>query len=358
MDRLARLRLLGKGFNRLTVPLLVALVGVGDYLTGLDYSFDIVYLVPVVGATVGMGRRAGLLTAASASLVRLGADFVFTTEYSHPAIPVWSLLVVAAFLGLTVVVVGSLKEAWEYEARRAAQIQRSQIPQELPEIEGLSLAQAWHPWEFVGGDFFDVAVSEGRDLVRLSIADAMGHGIPAALLAAQAQSALRILAGLDLGPAALTSRLDELLRESTPLGSFVTFFLAELDPVSGECVYVNAGHPPPLLRQADGVARLAEGGPALGLLPQGTAYREGRITMSPGSLLVLFTDGVIEATSPGREMFGDERLIGAVERAAGGRLEEVPQAILDRVLEFSRGAPGDDVTVVVVKRSGSSGSAE
>jgi len=149
----------------------------------------------------------------------------------------------------------------------------------------------------------------------------------------------------------LTTRLNRLLAANCPSNRFITFFLGILDTVTGEMVYCNAGHNPPLLVRADGrVDELEGGGPILGILPT-VVYQEHRCRTEPGDMIVLYSDGVTEATSAEEEEFGEHRLaqllVSLRTEPARAVIEKVNQAIV----EFTGGAPpADDLTLVVARR--------
>jgi phosphoserine phosphatase RsbU/P len=140
------------------------------------------------------------------------------------------------------------------------------------------------------------------------------------------------------------------LEQSIEPGRFVTFFLASLDPATLRLDYVNAGHPAPmLLRATGGTERLEVGGLILGI-DAAAIFQSGSVTLAPGDLLALFTDGVTEAQGAGEELFGDERIEATLRLNRERRSEEVLNALIAAVKEYEgeRG-PSDDLTAIVVK---------
>jgi sigma-B regulation protein RsbU (phosphoserine phosphatase) len=159
----------------------------------------------------------------------------------------------------------------------------------------------------------------------------------------------------DLKIVRTVERLNEIIHRSTLTSRFVSMFYGELE-LNGLFIFVNAGHPPPFHLAATGEVRyLEDGGPVLGPLPK-TSYERGVVSIEPGDLLVLYTDGITEARGPGaggeREEFGLDRLIAVCrdhrQRPAG----DIVEAVFAAVESFAGGRPAnDDRTVVVVRRS-------
>ena len=182
------------------------------------------------------------------------------------------------------------------------------------------------------------------------IADAAGHGLPAALQVRDVFTGLRMGLSREFKLSRTVQRLNAIIHRSRLATKFVSLVVAELD-LAGDVIYCNAGHPRPLLMRADGaLSRLDMGGPILGPVPN-ASYSIGIQCMGPGDTLVLFTDGVTEATGPTGDEYGLDRLVHNVRTHR--HLD--PVAMIDRlfadVAEFSqRTPPEDDQTVVVVKR--------
>jgi sigma-B regulation protein RsbU (phosphoserine phosphatase) len=231
----------------------------------------------------------------------------------------------------------------------ARQIQNSILPRHLPKPGDFEIAARAVAAEIVGGDFYDVIVldDEAFDVV---IADAAGHGLPAALQVRDVFTGLRMALSREFKLSRTVKRLNSIIHRSRLATKFVSMTLVEFD-LKGTVIYCNAGHPRPILMRTDGsVSRLDQGGPILGPVPN-AAYSIGVQCMGPGDLLVLFTDGVTEATADDEEEYGPERLIHAIRTVR----HRDPAAIVDRIFtdvtEFSQQTPPhDDQTVVVIKR--------
>jgi sigma-B regulation protein RsbU (phosphoserine phosphatase) len=232
--------------------------------------------------------------------------------------------------------------------REAARIQQSLLPRQLPAFDGYEIACRSIPTEEVGGDFYDF-VPFSRDTLGLSLGDASGHGLPAALLVRDVVTGLRMGLEIDMKAGFVLSKLNRVIHRSNLSSRFISVFYGELES-DGSFFYVNAGHQPPLLFGAGQPVELDVGGTVIGPLPE-VRFQRGFSRMDPGSLLVLFTDGVIERRNRSGEMFALERL---KELVAG--IRELPAAdILERLFQasflFGEGGPWeDDATAMIVKR--------
>jgi phosphoserine phosphatase RsbU/P len=236
------------------------------------------------------------------------------------------------------------------EMEQAALIQAGLLPGVAPAVAGLDLAGRTVACRTVGGDYYDyLKFSDGR--VGLLVGDVAGKGMPASLLMSSLQARVHVVfdEGEDL--ASKMTSLNKATCRTCPDNRFITFFLTVADPSTGELVFSNAGHNPPLLvRASGGFETLSGGGMILGILPMAT-YQENRATMAPGDVLVLFSDGVTEASDPRGEEFGEERLATLVASLRESPAAEIVEAVHRTVAAFTEGAPaGDDITVVVARR--------
>jgi sigma-B regulation protein RsbU (phosphoserine phosphatase) len=238
----------------------------------------------------------------------------------------------------------------ERELEIARGIQFNLLPARSPKVAGFDIAGYNVPSSGVGGDYYDyIPITE--DDLGIVVADVAGKGIPASLVMAGLRAALRTRVETVYAIRAVVAEINRFLIESTGSERFVTAFYGVLDSAAGRLTYVNAGHIPPLLLHPDGSSRrLEDGGPLLGVVP-GARYVESVVELLPGSVLVMVTDGIIEAGWDKGEEFGDE----GVERLARERAAE-PAATIAAALEREaalwsrRGEEPDDRTVVVVKR--------
>jgi sigma-B regulation protein RsbU (phosphoserine phosphatase) len=243
------------------------------------------------------------------------------------------------------------KRAMAKEMEQAAQIQKGLLPVRAPIIKGLELAGKTVACYTCGGDYYDfLAFPDGR--VATLVGDVAGKGMPAALLMSSLQARVGVLFEEPDELARKVGRLNKAISSNCPDNRFITFFMNVIDPATGELVYTNAGHNPPLLvRAAGGFDLLSEGGGViLGILPMAT-YKESRTSMLPGDILVLFTDGVTEAVNPAGEDFGEQRLGDLVASMREKPAAEIVDAIHAAVTAYAEGAPpGDDITVVIARR--------
>jgi sigma-B regulation protein RsbU (phosphoserine phosphatase) len=204
----------------------------------------------------------------------------------------------------------------------------------------------------VGGDYFDfIAQSGGRTAICLG--DVSGKGMPASLLMASLQATLRGQSAPDTSVSELVARSNRYLYHNTDPEKFATLFIGVLDPASGELSYCNAGHERPVVVRADGrVDRLIEGGLALGVL-ESFPYGEGRATLDPGDFLVVYSDGIPEATDELGNFFGEERLLECLRANAALGAQALAAAVIDAVRRHEQGSRrADDLTLVVVRRVG------
>ena len=244
------------------------------------------------------------------------------------------------------------KQKMEKEMAIARRIQQTLLPQSEPGIDGWDIAGINIPCLTVGGDYFDY-VDRGGGKHWLVIADVSGKGTGAALLMASVQAALHALAGLgEISLEALAERLNEIVYSSTEGNRYVTAFFATVDAPTGETTFVNAGHCFSVLLRGNGtVERLEEGGPVIGLLPK-ISLTSGRTRLDSGDLLVLYTDGLSETSSPDGEEFEEERIIEIMRESVSKPSREIMATLLSRVRVFAAEAGlADDLTLMVVQRT-------
>ncbi len=238
------------------------------------------------------------------------------------------------------------------EVRLARQIQLSLIPDHLPEVAGYDLYAGNVPSRGVSGDYFEVIERlDGRECA-LFIVDVSGKGVAASLLTAYIEAASSAPIEDGLPPDEVFARVSRNLYRRTPQERFATALLAVLDRSAATIRFANAGHNPALLLRADGTTgQLGATGVPLGLLPA-AEYGSGEAELRPGDLLVLYTDGIVEACDPDGEEYDLPRLEELCRRHAAEPLPVIADA-LDRDLEaFVRGVPfADDRTLVMLRRA-------
>lgn len=236
----------------------------------------------------------------------------------------------------------SMKEAFDN--------QRALLPQQLPQPDAWSLAGAWHPALAVGGDYYD-AWRLSDDAIAVCVADVAGKGLAASLVMANLQATVKALAGPDVSPADLCTRVNETLASNLRRGRFVTFFYGVLRISTGDLRYANAGHNPPVLATEGVVHELGLGDPGLGLLRR-HHYRDAHVRLGNDARLLLYTDGVTDGHSPDGEDFGMGRLLDLVDRphTSAGQLRD---DVLSAIAAWTQGQFDDDVTLLaVVARQG------
>ncbi|HEY6568944.1 MAG TPA: SpoIIE family protein phosphatase [Candidatus Limnocylindrales bacterium] len=241
------------------------------------------------------------------------------------------------------------RERYEQEMKVAQLIQQQFLPRELPDLPEWQVAAYYGPARVVGGDFYDfIDLGEGR--IGVVVGDVTDKGVPAALVMARTHSILRAEAPRLIAPAAVLARANELLVPEMPARMFVTCLYGVLEPATGRFVFANAGHNLPYVRTGDGVIELRATGLPLGLLP-GIAYEETEGTVGHGDAVLLYSDGLVEAHGPQREMYGFPRLREAMATDDAG------SQLLDRLLEELHAFTGpgweqeDDITLVTLRRS-------
>ncbi|MDH7569804.1 MAG: PP2C family protein-serine/threonine phosphatase, partial [Armatimonadota bacterium] len=237
------------------------------------------------------------------------------------------------------------------ELRIAKGIQERLLPKVIPQIPGWQFAGRLKPALEVGGDYWSVKHYTQDGMVTCKLADVTGHGIGAAILVAAVKF---ISGGFYRGaPSAawVMERTNHVLVVETPSDIMVTMVYGWIRPQTGEVTVVNAGHGPAYVCQQGMVRDIPPTGPALGLLE--SRYTELTYSFAPGDLMVLCSDGIVEARShaPGskQRMFGAKRLRSLIRRYAHLSAQELADQILNAAVEFS-GDPSDDMSLMIVKR--------
>ena len=204
----------------------------------------------------------------------------------------------------------------EQELKVARLIQQTLLPKELPAIPGWELAAHYQPAREVGGDFYDFLYLEDGQL-GIVVGDVTDKGVPAALVMATTRTLIRAAAERLRSPGAVLRRVNDLLHPDIPGRMFVTCLYAVLDTHTGRLLYANAGHDLPYRRFDGGVEELRATGMPLGLMP-GMDYEEKEVVLNVGDTVLLYSDGLVEAHNPQREMFGFPRLKETMAGHAGG----------------------------------------
>ncbi|HEV7396545.1 MAG TPA: GAF domain-containing SpoIIE family protein phosphatase [Pyrinomonadaceae bacterium] len=241
------------------------------------------------------------------------------------------------------------KKRLEGQLEVARQVQLELLPASDPQLPGYDISAYNYPTEEVSGDYYDW-VRIHSDQIAIVIADVAGKGVPAALLMAFLRASLRAATHIGYAPQISMAKVNYLLWESIERNQFVTAFYGILDATNRTIAYANAGHNPPLLLSADGKSCfLTQGAVPLGMF-RDTRYHEYYLTINPGDVLVLYTDGVTEALNPHEEEFGSERLVRSVNATRDLPASEMIAAIQREISEWTDGlGVHDDVTMFVIK---------
>jgi len=244
------------------------------------------------------------------------------------------------------------RELIEQELRLARSIQQTSLPNEVPALEGWLITPFYQPAREVGGDFYDFHfLSEGRR--GLVVGDATGKGVPAALVMSTTLGMLQSTAqALDsFSPGEVLSQVNETLFSRIPSNMFVTCFYAILDPNSGSLSYANAGHDLPYLWHSSECEELRARGMPLGLMP-GMSFEEKEIELVAGDGVLFYTDGLVEAHDPQREMFGFPRLQALVSEH-GEEERSLEETLLEELYSFvgEGWEQEDDITLLTLRRS-------
>ncbi|HUK62838.1 MAG TPA: PP2C family protein-serine/threonine phosphatase [Dongiaceae bacterium] len=343
-----------------------------DVVSGDEVSASLFYLVAIVVGAWVFGRTGGVLTAGTSTLAWLIAYRVAGAPFSRPAILYWNLtaelaVYVGAALTMAQVRAGLERQRLllarlehsrrmlDREMLAVGELQRELLPRRAPAVPGHEWAIHYETSSRAGGDYYDFfEVADGRTGVLL--ADASGHGAPAAVLMAMTRVLLHATSAPLAPPAAALAWLASRLAHELPDRWFVTACYLVIEPGTGRFDYSLAGHDPPMIARArtGRIERLApEGGPPLGPFPT-YRYDGGAGRLEPGDTLVLYTDGLPEAIGPGQELFGPERIEEALTGAARASVQEMRERLLARVAAHRSGlAPSDDLTLILLRRHGS-----
>lgn len=227
----------------------------------------------------------------------------------------------------------------------ARNVQQRLLPT-LPELDGWELATEWRPYDGVSGDYFDV-LRPSPERLAICIGDAVGKGVPAALLISNLQAVVRAAALEQPGPAEVCAAANRAMRANLDCGRFISLLYCQLDIRTSTLTWANAGHYAGLLQRADGTqVRLSPTGMLLGLDDRG--YTAAGVPVRAGDRLVLFTDGVTDGLDASGVEYGEQRLASLVHRhrSLGARL--LRHAIIDDAVRFCDGRFTDDATLMVL----------
>ena len=257
-----------------------------------------------------------------------------------------------SFVILLVVLMLELKDKLlarrEIEVGRA--VQQALLPDTSPTLAGWDIWLFTRPANDVGGDLVDYLSLRG-DRLGLALGDVAGKGLGAALLMARLQATIRAFAPDSESLAVLGARMNAILGRDNPKQQFATLVYFELEPGSGEVRLLNAGHPLPISLSAREVQQLPPVALPLGLMTE-SAYSEQRITLEPGDLLVVYSDGLTEAESREHDLFGEERLLQLIPQLRGMGAEAAGTRLLVEVQRFvADQRQSDDLSLILARRT-------
>jgi sigma-B regulation protein RsbU (phosphoserine phosphatase) len=236
----------------------------------------------------------------------------------------------------------------ERELELAVQIQNSLLPKDTPQLKEFDIYGFSRPAEMVGGDCFEYFQYDDETF-GVAVGDASGHGLSAALLVRDVIIGLRMGIAKEMRIVHTLRKLNQVIQRSTFSTNFVSLFVGEFEN-DGHFFYVNAGHPPPFLVDGDSVADLGATGITLGFLPDINLYR-AYVHMNPGSVLTLYTDGLLERRKGEEDRFNIERLKALVIANQHLSSKEIVELVFKNADDFAdRTSWEDDATMVVIKR--------
>lgn len=239
-------------------------------------------------------------------------------------------------------------ETMQNNIKQAALIQQSLLPNNPPKIPGYETAGRSISAEIVGGDFFDFSVF-CDNCFSVAVGDASGHGLPAALMVRDVVTGLRMGVEKEMKMAEALQKLNRVIHRSALSSKFVSLFYGEIES-NGTIFYVNAGHPFPLLINQSDVKKLDVTGMILGAISEISLHRASAY-FEPDSVLVIYTDGIVERFNNDEEEFGFSRLVALIIENQSKSAQEILDIIYQTVFDFSNKSKWqDDVTVVVIKK--------
>ncbi|HYH21303.1 MAG TPA: PP2C family protein-serine/threonine phosphatase, partial [Azospirillum sp.] len=240
--------------------------------------------------------------------------------------------------------------ALQQELEIARNMQLSILPRDYAPRPEAEVHARMIPAKEVGGDFYDF-FDLGPNRLGIVVADVSGKGVPAAFFMAVSRTLLRATAQFGEDPGTVLARLNDMLADGNEQMMFVTLFYGILDLETLELRYANGGHNPPLRVGVDGtVSELPRTGGMALAVADGIPYRNATVTLAPGETLILFTDGVTEAFDIDGDQFGDARTQDMAARISRLPTHEIPDALVQAIKEFERGAAqADDITCLAVR---------
>jgi serine phosphatase RsbU (regulator of sigma subunit) len=262
-----------------------------------------------------------------------------------------SLVVAFVLMNLLVLLEVADRLSLKNDLEIAREIQQAMLPSGIYRATGVETLGLSRPANTVGGDFYDILpLGDGR--VVVAVGDVAGKGSPAALLMALLLAMMRTLVDEKLEPAELMARLNVQVVRHSPGSRFITLFYGVFQPATGDLIYVNAGHMPPLVLRSDGTCqRLTDGGIALGMFDAST-YTAGRTRLRPTEMVAVYSDGITEAENPAGQPFDEQGLEAALTANREGTLPAIGAAVVRAVEVHTADTRfADDLTILLLRSS-------
>ena len=334
--------------SALTKGEIIRTIGPEDEKAGdITHSMIDIRLVSLMAVPLRFGDRLQGVLYLDATYAR--KDF---TDNEKKVLRTLSGLISAALENARLEVARAERDRIQTQIVMARDVQRRLVPTDIAEVAGFQLAGEGRVCEAMSGDYYDV-IPRPDGCVCLVVGDVSGHGIGQALYMAMTRALLHLLMEENGEAQVALGKLNDFLERNMSAATFMSLFLAVLDPTTGSLLYASAGHNPPLLHRAGGgIEELERTGPILGAMP-GVQFRASApIQLAPGDVLTLYTDGIYEARDGRDEMYGEDRFTASLERQASAGLDA--KGILAGLLEDLDGFRGpqpleDDITCLVVK---------
>jgi serine phosphatase RsbU (regulator of sigma subunit) len=369
-ERAPLLSLLGKGVvsNRpkwLPLALILAAIATVAYADHLVVSLSLVYLytLPLIVGAIFLRKEVGYGLIVACVLFHYFFHYFDSPRHVHLGLRIFHDLSALMCLTFVVYVVQRYIEQRETLAKTverqrddllrelelAAQVQRLFLPSGKPATPGLEIAGMMHPARGVGGDYYDYFPVDART-TQIVVADVAGKGVPAALLMSATAAAMRLEANHNRNMLEQVQRLNTGILLASDDERYVTLLIAEIDTHRRMIRYVNCGHNPALLFRAKTgtLTRMDSSCPPIGLSPEEICELASE-DLSPGDVLVFYTDGVTEAENRMGEEFGMERLSATVRSGSSLSAEDLMISIYNAAADFCGDRFTDDVTILVVR---------
>ena len=236
------------------------------------------------------------------------------------------------------------------EIELAAEVQQGILPRSIPQVPGFDFAARMYPAKIVAGDYYGFIEFPAGE-IAVVVADVSGKGVSAGLLMPSIEVALRMDAARFSSTSDLLQTFNNVVCQITGGHRFISLFYGKLSPQSHSLEYTNSGHNPPLvIRAGTDPSPLDKGGPVLGVLPN-SHYESEKITLRQGDILVLYTDGAVEAENPAGEQYSAERLSRTVGLHLQQNASELIETIYTSVIQFRKTTSlADDLTLVLLKK--------